>query len=219
VSAVILVGGEVLASAALRDRLRSAELVVAADGGLRHARPLGLTPHLLVGDLDSVAASTRALHPGLTTEVHPADKDELDLELALEVVERHGATEVLIVGGLTGRLDQTLSTVLIAHARHASGADVSVTDGVRDVWPLRPDETRRLDLASGARFSLLALDEEALVSVGGARYRLDRAPLARARGLGVSNVASGPVSVTLHRGAIVVVAPGPDEPTRDAHLR
>lgn len=217
-SAVVLVGGEVLASAVLRARLGSAELIVAADGGLRHARPLGLTPHLLVGDLDSVSAATRALHPGLATEVHPPDKDELDLELALDAVERHGAQDVLIVGGLTGRLDQTLSTVLIAHARHVLGTNVTVADGVRDVWPLRPNETRRLDLPPGTRFSLLALDPEALVSVAGARYPLDHAPLDRAHGLGVSNVATGAVRVTLHRGALVVVAPGSDGPTPDAHL-
>ncbi len=216
--AVVLVGGAVLATAALRDRVRSAELVVAADGGLRHARPLGLTPHLLVGDLDSVTDATRALHPGLATEVHDTDKDELDLELALDVAQRRGAAQVLIVGGLTGRLDQTLSTVLIAHARHAAGTDLAAADGVRDVWPLRPHETRHLDLTSGTRFSLLALDAEASVSVAGARYSLDRAPLARARGLGVSNTALGPVRVTLHAGAVVVVAPGPDADTADAQL-
>ncbi len=217
-NAVVLVGGDVVATAGLLGRVRSADLVVAADGGLRHARPLGLSPDLLVGDLDSVDARTRALHPDLATEVHPADKDALDLELALDAAERRGATRVLIVGGLTGRLDQTLSTVLIAHARHAAGSELAVTDGVRDVWPLRPNETRRLDLAAGTRFSLLALDPDAVVSVSGARYALDHAPLTRARGLGVSNAAVGPVRVTLHRGAIVVVAPGDDPVTRDAHL-
>lgn len=212
--AVVLVGGAVVASSELRARATGSDLVVAADGGLRHAATLGLTPDLLVGDLDSVGAATRARYPGLATEAHPADKDALDLELALDAAANRGATELLVVGGLSGRLDQTLATIAIAQARRADGIAVDVADGVRSVWPLRPGETRRLPLAVGARFSLLALDERALVSVAGARYPLERAALARAQGRGVSNEARGPVVVTAHAGALVVVAPGA-EPVLD----
>jgi thiamine pyrophosphokinase len=217
VKAVVLVGGAVAATPALRARLTGAGLVVAADGGLRHAAALELAPHLLVGDLDSVDAATRARYPGLATEAHPSDKDALDLELALDAAAARGATEVLIVGGLSGRLDQTLATVAIAQARRAAGIDVDVADGVRSVWPLRPGEARRLPLTEGTRFSLVALDEAAVVSLAGARYPLERARLARAQGRGVSNEARGTVLVTAHAGALVVVAPGAD-PELDAVL-
>ena len=210
VRAVVLVGGAVVATPELRARATGRDLVVAADGGLRHAATLGLAPDLLVGDLDSVGATTRARYPELATEAHPVDKDALDLELALDAAAARGATEVLVVGGLSGRLDQTLATVAIAQARRADGLAVDVADGVRSVWPLRPGETRRLALVAGTRFSLLPLDELALVSVAGARYPLARASLARAQGRGVSNEARGPVVVTAHAGAVVVVAPGAD---------
>ena len=208
--ALILVGGAVVATSALRGRTAGADLVVAADGGLGHAAALGLVPGLLVGDLDSVDAATRARYPGLATEAHPIDKDELDLELALDAAAVRGTTEALIVGGLSGRLDQTLATVAIAQARRADGMAVDVADGVRSVWPLGPGETRRLPLAAGTRFSLLALDRSAVVSVAGARYPLERATLERARGRGVSNEALGAVVVTAHAGALVVVDPGTD---------
>lgn len=211
-TAVILVGGAVVATKALRARTEASSLVVAADGGLRHAAALGLAPDLMVGDLDSVDAATRARYPELATEVHPADKDALDLELALDAAAARGATGALIVGGLSGRLDQTLATVAIAQARRADGMAVDVADGVRSVWPLRPGETRRLALAAGARFSLLALDAVSVVSVAGARYPLERAALHRARGRGVSNEALGALVVTAHEGALVVVEPGREPP-------
>lgn len=217
--AVVLVGGEVAASAALRARLADAELVVAADGGLRHATPLGLAVDLLVGDLDSVDVATLARHPDLPTEAHPRDKDELDLELALDAAVARGARSVLVVGGLSGRLDQTLATVAIAQARRSEGVAVDVDDGVRSVWPLRPGEARDVPLAPGTRFSLIAMDAEATVGVAGARYPLERARLRRATGLGVSNVALGTVRVAAHAGAVLVVVPGPDPepgPTEDA---
>jgi thiamine pyrophosphokinase len=210
VRAVILVGGAVAATAALRDQVRGSGLVVAADGGLHHAAALDLVPDLLVGDLDSVDAATRARYPGLATEAHPADKDALDLELALDAAAARGATEALIVGGLSGRLDQTLATVAIAQSRRAGGLAVDAVDGVRSVWPLRPGEARRLDLGAGVRFSLLVLDAEAVVSVAGARFPLARAVLERASGRGVSNEALGTIDVTAHAGALVVVAPGAD---------
>ena len=214
--ALILVGGAVVATNALRARVRGRDLVVAADGGLRHAATLGLTPDLLVGDLDSVDAATRARFPGLAIEAHPTDKDALDLELALDAASARGATDALIVGGLSGRLDQTLATLAIAQARRAEGLDVDVADGVRSVWPLRPGETRELALPTGTRFSLLALDEVASVTLDGARYPLERADLRRAQGRGVSNEALGTVRVTAHSGALVVVAPGAEtEPGGD----
>lgn len=210
-TALVLVGGDVVATPTLRARAARADLVVAADGGLRHAAALGVLPHVLVGDLDSVADADRARYPALDVEPHPPDKDALDLELALDAAAARGARAVLIVGGLSGRLDQTLATVGVAQARRAAGLDVDVADGVRAVWPLRPGERRALPLPPGARFSLIALDAEARVDVAGARYPLDDARLPRGRGRGVSNVATGPVVVGCREGAVVVVADAVDE--------
>lgn len=208
--ALVLVGGAVHADDDLRAALAGADLVIAADGGLRHAAALGLTPDLLVGDLDSLDPEMLSAHPGLDVERHPADKDALDLELALDAAVARDAGRITVVGGLSGRLDQTLATVLVVQARHAAGSTLEVLDGRRTVWPLRPGEARELPLREGERFSLLALDREARVSVAGARYPLEEAALARALGLGVSNVALGPVRVVAHAGAVVAVAPGPD---------
>lgn len=206
--AVVLVGGRVVAGGRLRKALADVDLVVAADGGLRHAGPLGLRPDLLVGDLDSVEPETLASYPDLAVERHPPDKDDLDLELALAAADARGARRTTVVGGLTGRLDQTLATLLVVQARHAAGHDHDVDDGRRRVWPLRPGEARDLPLRRGERFSLLALDPVVTVSLEGARYPLARASLTRARGLGVSNAAVDRVRVVAHAGAVVVVAPG-----------
>lgn len=206
--AVVLVGGRVAATARLRRAVSEATLVIAADGGLRHALGLGLAPDLLVGDLDSVESAVLARHPGLPVERHPRHKDALDLELALDAATARGARHTTVVGGLTGRLDQTIATVLVVQARHAAGPDHEVDDGRRRVWPLRTGEARTLPLRPGERFSLLALDDVTIVSVGGARYTLEGAPLARERALGVSNAAVDVVRVQVHAGAVVAVAPG-----------
>jgi thiamine pyrophosphokinase len=86
--AVLLVGGAVRLGGRLRSVVADVGLVIAADGGLRHAARLGLAPDLLVGDLDSVAPTDLDAYPGLPVERHPTDKDALDLELALDAALR-----------------------------------------------------------------------------------------------------------------------------------
>jgi thiamine pyrophosphokinase len=204
---VVLLGGAVRATQRLRRAAQGGDWVIAADGGLRHAERLGVAAALLVGDLDSLSAAERARFRG-ALERYPTDKDALDLELALDAAQARGARGLLLIGGLTGRLDQTLATIAVAQGRHAAGFDVAVDDGVRRVWPLRPGETRTLPLAPRERFSLQALSDDAIVSVAGGRYPLQGAHLARAEGRGVSNEALGAVTVTLHAGALVAIAPG-----------
>ena len=79
-----------------------AALRVAVDGGARHFMAAGLTPHFLVGDLDSLpAAEADALQKaGVQVLRHPARKDATDLELALDVALAQGADDVVVLAAL-----------------------------------------------------------------------------------------------------------------------
>jgi len=52
--AVVMVGGVIHDSSTCGSLLRLADLIVAADGGARHVLRLGFTPHVVVGDMDSL---------------------------------------------------------------------------------------------------------------------------------------------------------------------
>lgn len=206
--ALVLAAGRVVATPALRAVAGQCEQVIAADGGLRHARALGVTPDLLVGDLDSVDAASLARWPGVARETHPVDKDELDLELALGAARARGARSVLVAGALGDRLDQSLAAVAIAERWHRDGLDVVLDSGDARVTPLRPGETRHEPLLPATPFSLVATAAATRVSVDGARWTLADAPLEPGSGLGISNrsVEGGP-RVTLHAGGCLVVIP------------
>jgi thiamine pyrophosphokinase len=116
--------------------LRSADTIICADGGTRHARALGVKPGIVIGDMDS--ADNRHLlelkKEGTSLEFHPRDKNETDLELAIQRAIGLEPKEIVIVAALGGRLDQTLANIsLLADPRLAS-LDVRLDDGLEEIF-------------------------------------------------------------------------------------
>ena len=95
--------------------LESDDVLIAADGGLRHCLDLGLQPAILIGDLDSIdEGDLAALKPSDTQILqYPTQKDFTDLELALQQALKLGADEIVIVAALGARWDQTIANLLL----------------------------------------------------------------------------------------------------------
>lgn len=204
-TALVLAAGPLRPTARVRDLARGAPLVVAADGGLRHAPALGVAPDLLVGDLDSVRPADLAAWPDLRREVHPRDKDDLDLELAIDAARARGATEVLVAGAFGGRFDQTLATALVAARYAREGLRISLVDGIHDAHPLVAGDRYDERLPQGTVFSLLALGAAARIDVARAAYELSDAVLPFGRGLGLSNRARGGPVVAIREGTVLLI--------------
>ena len=204
-TAAILAGGDIEVTSQLRTLVETADLVIAADSGLRHAEPLGLIPALIVGDFDSVSDEALAKHSNVPQEQHPASKNELDLELALEHATARNPKKILLVGTLGGRFDQSLAAVFIA-TKHADKAQVSLHSGFEDLYILHGETTTRLEAISQQRFSLLSLCQASVVSISGARYNLEESKLDFGVGLGVSNETLEPeLVVTVHNGLVALI--------------
>ncbi|CAN5596098.1 thiamine diphosphokinase [soil metagenome] len=204
--ALVLAGGEVRVDERLRRLAQEADWVVSADSGLRHAAALGVIAELVVGDFDSVSADVLSRYPGLPQERHPADKDSLDLELALSHARTRGAAEVAVIGGLGGRLDQTLAAVLIAARAQQGGLEVILYDEASTVRFVAGGGALELTLPEGTRFSVLSLSPASTVSLTGARFPLEDYALEFGLGLGVSNEsAAETLSIRVSAGLIAVI--------------
>jgi thiamine pyrophosphokinase len=190
--------------------------VIAADEGLARARALGVSPDLLVGDLDSLAPAllreTEA--DGIPVLRAAVDKDESDAELALLEAVRRGATRVTVLGAFGGpRLDHALANVwLLAHPGLAR-VDVRLLDARSRVTlvtaPGPGGRPIRRELAGpvGATVSLFPLGGDAEgITTGGLRYPLRDEPLRTGPARGLSNVRTSPdATVTLRQGRLLVV--------------
>ena len=106
---VIVGGADINNYGFIRDKLCADDYVVFCDSGLKHLEQLQARPSLIVGDFDSHE------NPRLDVEtiILPCEKDDTDTQLAVQVALEKGATELVIIGGLDGRLDHTLSNLAI----------------------------------------------------------------------------------------------------------
>jgi len=119
------------------------DTIICADGGTQHALSLGLTPDVLVGDMDSLSEAVQADLEAKGVELirHPIKKDQTDLELAFEVAIARGAAEILLLTAIGGRLDQQLANILLLTRPEWQAVRLSLAEGQQRAWLLRgPDE-------------------------------------------------------------------------------
>lgn len=182
----ILVGGRLILTPALA-ALPRPQLVVAADGGARHAAALKVKVDSWVGDFDS----SDGLTLDAPRERHPAAKDSTDFELAVSVTRMRGATELVIVGAFGGRFDHAFALALGACRLAAEGLKVTLHSGDEAGYPLLPSCPVQLELQQKQVFSVLAVSALQGLTVTGARWPLTNAEVPLGSGLTLSNEAAG----------------------------
>src|SRR6218665_3354150 len=154
---VILLCGPLTVNPRLLGQIEGAR-VIAADGGIRHAEALGLTPEIWVGDFDSTDGELALQYAEIPRLEYPAEKSLTDGELALHMALDGGATEIILAGALGGeRADHAWAHVVKALALAMEGRRVFLTSGDEEGYPLLPGRLI-LDLPNASMFSVLGLD-------------------------------------------------------------
>ena len=204
---VIFVNGSLPDPERVRPLLRPDDILIGADGGTHHLLALGLRPHEVVGDLDSLPPSLVETLQAQGTAVYryPRDKDETDLELALRHALGHHPRAIRVVGALGLRLDQTLANVALLAAPWLEGVDVRLDDGVEEVLLVRSEAT--IEGLPGETVSLIpwGMPVEG-VTTGGLRWPLREETLYPDRTRGISNELTGPQAhVCIRSGLLIVV--------------
>jgi thiamine pyrophosphokinase len=208
VKAVVVADGEPDARDAIH--LADAGLIVAADGGARWLQAVGVRPHVLIGDLDSVEANlvAKLAAEGAIIERHSVDKDASDAELALDRALASGADEVVVLGALGGeRLDHELANLLLLADPSRRVRDLRLVRGGTVVRSLQAGQRLSLLGDIGDLVSLLPIGGDADgVRTDGLRFPLGGERLRLGPSRGLSNVVlSQPASVSLERGTLLVV--------------
>ena len=202
----ILLGGDLTATGAVRELTRATR-VIAADGGMRHAGPLGLVPELWVGDFDSADAALLARYKDVPREAHPAAKDQTDGELAIQRARGLGATSLVLAGAFGGHTDHALMHTQIAVKLALEGLGVVLTSGDETGYPLVPG-TMPVPGAAGCTMSIIAFCTLAGLTLRGVQWPLDKATVLPGQSLTMSNTITKDARITLAGGSgLVMVRP------------
>lgn len=210
--AVIFANGQLTDPALALRSIRQDDLLIAADGGLHHCQSLGLTPSILIGDFDSLDESQVFAMRQAQVSIfrYPTHKDATDLELAVRHAQSLGVTEILVLGGLGARWDQSMANLLLPAAADLQGVRLVLQDGPQAIHVLRGEPrgaTLQIHGARGDTVSLIPLGGDAIgVSTQGLEYPLEDERLVFASSRGVSNtLLSSPAVVTLKDGLLMCV--------------
>lgn len=196
VNEVTLLGGGALGEGDLALALARAPLLVAADGGARHAAAAGLEPRAVIGDMDSLGDAAARF----ADRLHEfAEQDSTDFDKALRNID---AALVLAVGFTGGRLDHELAAFHVLAARPDRRC---LLIGAESLVFLCPPEIT-FDLAPGLPFSLFPMGEVGCVSEG-LRWPTAGIAFSPAQRVGTSNEATGSVLLRVDAPLMLAIAP------------
>ena len=199
----IYTGGSIFAEN-ITEHPKGDDLTIAADSGYLNAKKLGVTPDIILGDLDSM--NEKEIPKSAELFKVPAEKDFTDTQLAVDTAIKKGASEIVIIGGLDGRLDHTLSNLGILEDLSTKRVHAVMLDGKNRIRYI--NSTSTLIARSGYRYlSLLCLSEKAKgVSVEGCKYPLKNAKLERKFQYAVSNEIVGNCAlISVRKGGLYVI--------------
>lgn len=183
--------------------LQPKDLLIAADGGLAHLNARGITPHLLMGDLDSLSAD---IPRPAQTEVFSPIKDETDTALALDHGWKNGYRTFRMYGCTGGnRFSHTLALLQTAGAISQAGGDIVVYEKNAYIFFLSNDQCTLPN--RGGYLSVFAWGKAAQgVTLKHVKYPLSNATLTPDVPLGVSNEIIAPqAEISVRDGTLLLV--------------
>ena len=109
--AVLFAGAAITDYSFCEKYLQNADGIICCDGGMHHAKALGITPDYIVGDFDSVRPEVleEYRNMGISIRQFPTHKNETDMQLGMLLALELGATELVLIGGIGDRFDHTLA--------------------------------------------------------------------------------------------------------------
>ncbi len=201
---IIIAGGSIGKREFFTNFFLTHDYIICADGGLEHARILGLKPDLIVGDMDSYHGDTTGFNCELLC--FPQEKDKTDTELALEYSASLSPYEVIIIGGIGKRFDHSLGNIYLLIKSLNMGLRVTLLDSYQQIYLISRDLYIKSNI-TGETISLIPLTYEVTgIVTEGLRYPLNDECLYIGETRGISNkIISLPVFIRINSGLLLII--------------
>ena len=184
------------------------DITIAADVGALNAKKLGDVPDMIVGDFDSAKLEIiEKEFPRAEIVTVPKEKDFTDTELAIDTALKKGAKELVIIGGLDGRLDHTLTNLMLLEDLSRNHIYAVMTDGKNRVRYIESTST----IIARSRFKYLSLvartEKIKGLTILGCKYPLENKNISNiAAGLTISNeITQNCAFISVKKGGLLII--------------
>ena len=180
---------------------RESDFFVCADGGANAAAHLDVRPDLIIGDLDSISATSLKKFGSVTTR-RIADQNSTDLEKAISWLLRQGYKTINVLGATGGRPDHFIGN-LSALAKFSRKARIRFHDRKGEWVYVGTDFS--IDAPAGTVVSLVPLSRCEGIITHGLKWELHYEMLELGVRESTSNVVkSSPVSIRVRSGNLLL---------------
>ena len=180
------------------------DIVIAADSGYNNAKKLGVSPKILIGDLDSLGC-----RPDDVEEVVelPVEKDVTDTQYAVDLAVKKGAREIVIICGTGGRFDHAISNMCLLEGLYKKGIRCTIESGENRIRYIKNTGVIIIRDKNYKYFSVISADEKVKgVSIEGGKYPLNKATLTRENQFAISNeIEKNAALITVKKGGIYII--------------
>lgn len=212
----VIVGAGACNTQKLKEQLvvNDGDLCIAADGGLNYLLEVGRTPHITLGDMDSLGSEALAGLPQADCIIKklPVEKDDTDMLAAIREGLAAGYRQFELYGALGGRLDHTFANVqCLLYLLNREARGIIVGDDVTLMLIRNEKICFPADRAEkGRRVSVFAFGGDAHgVSERGLKYLLDNVTVKLEFPIGVSNEFTGEnAEIAVENGMLLICVEG-----------
>lgn len=203
---VIIGSGEIYDYSFCLELVHSADRIICADGGTRHAINMRLMPHVIIGDMDSSAAGYIEYFrgKGVETVKYPTDKDKTDMHICVEFALAF-SSEIILLGATGSRIDHMLANISLLKLGMEKGIPITILDNRNSIMMIK--ESIHMSGEKSELFSLIPYTGRVEgICTKGAHYELKDAVMELGDPYGVSNYfEEETVEVSIKKGILLVI--------------
>ena len=152
--------------------LKDAEKIICCDGAADKLIDSGLTPQVIIGDLDSLSEEAKAKHRSIL--IRDEDQESNDLTKAIRYCMEQAYASVSILGATGLREDHTLGNISLM-LEYFPGIELRILSDFGSFFLVKSGEA--VTCRVGEKISIFSVDNRICVSARGLKYSLEELQL------------------------------------------
>lgn len=204
--AIIFCNGEYAKFTLINQYIEKETLLIGCDGGASHLLKLDLTPHIIIGDFDSLRSNIkkRLKKKQVKFITYPKEKNETDAQLAVQYALNNGCKDIIITGVAGTRLDHLSANIFLLTRKDFLHVNLRIIEGNQEMFLIR--HRAQIHGSIGETLSLLPLEQAVAVWTKGLFYPLKKETLSLGTTRGISNIfTENEAEVNFQKGLLLAV--------------